>query len=303
MLYALCEARRIPFRNCGKLIVATNKNEEDFLASIEAKARANGVEDLQYLSGDQVARIEPNVRAVSALFSPSTGIIHSHRLMRHFVAQAQRNNVQFVYRCVVERVEPLAGPRYRVHVRYPDGQTEIFTTQYLVNCAGLESDRIAANTGIDIHTHQYEQFFWKGEYFSVAPASGAIDHLIYPVPLPNNEGLGIHATIDMSRRVKLGPNTIFLPQRNYDYTVDAAHRNDFFAAAQRYLTGLRLEDLTPDYAGIRPKLQKPGDTVRDFIIQEESARGMPGLVNLIGIESPGLTASPAIAEHVAHLLP
>jgi L-2-hydroxyglutarate oxidase LhgO len=302
MLYALCEARRIPFRSCGKLIVATNKTEEDFLASIEAKARANGVEDLQYLSGDQMARIEPNVRAVSALFSPSTGIIHSHRLMRHFVAQAQRNNVQFVYRCVVERVEPLAGPRYRVHVRYPDGQTEQFTSRYLVNCAGLESDRIAASTGIDVHIHKYEQFFWKGEYFSVAPASGTIDHLIYPVPLPNNEGLGIHATIDMSGRVKLGPNTIFLPQRSYDYTVDATHRNDFFVAARRYLTGLRLEDLTPDYAGIRPKLQKPGDTVRDFIIQEESAKGMPGLVNLIGIESPGLTASPAIAEHVAHLL-
>jgi L-2-hydroxyglutarate oxidase LhgO len=303
LLYALCEASRIPFRNCGKLIVATNKAEENFLASIEAKARANGIENLQYLSGDQVARMESNVKAVSALFSPSTGIIHSHRLMRHFVAQAQRNNVQFVYRCFVERVEPLAGPRYRVHVRYPDGQTEKFTTRYLVNCAGLESDRIAASMGVDVHTHRYEQFFWKGEYFSVAPASGTINHLIYPVPLPNNEGLGIHATIDISGRVKLGPNTIFLPQRSYDYTVDTAHRNDFFAAAKRYLTGLRFDDLTPDYAGIRPKLQKPGDPVRDFIIQEESAKGMPGLVNLIGIESPGLTASLAIAEHVAHLLP
>jgi L-2-hydroxyglutarate oxidase LhgO len=223
--------------------------------------------------------------------------------MRHFVAQAQKNNVQFVYRCEVERVEPLAGPCYRVHVRYPDGQTEKFTTRYLVNCAGLESDRIAASMGIDVHAHQYEQFFWKGEYFSVTSAPGTINHLIYPVPLPNNEGLGIHATIDMSGRLKLGPNTIFLPQRSYDYTVDTAHRNNFFEAAQRYLTGLQLEDLAPDYAGIRPKLQKPGDAVRDFIIQEESAKGMPGLVNLIGIESPGLTASPAIAEYVARLLP
>ncbi|MFZ1955202.1 MAG: FAD-dependent oxidoreductase, partial [Desulfobacterales bacterium] len=112
-----------------------------------------------------------------------------------------------------------------------------------------------------------------------------------------------HATIDMSGRVKLGPNTIFLPQRRYDYGVDPDHRSDFFAAARRYLTGLRLEDLAPDYAGIRPKLQKPGDPVRDFIIQEESAKGLPGLVNLIGIESPGLTASLAIAEYVERLLP
>lgn len=303
LLYALCVRKRIPFRKCGKLIVATDQTEEGILESILSKARANGVEDLHYLSRDQITRMEPGVRAVSALFSPSTGIVHSHRLMRHFVAQAQRNNVKFVYRCEVTRVELLTGPRYRIHVRYPDGQTEKFTTRYLINCAGLESDRIAAGMGIDIRAHRYEQFYWKGEYFSVAMAPGSINHLIYPVPLRGNEGLGIHATIDLSGKVKLGPNAIFLPQRRYDYTVDKAHRIDFFMAAQRYLNGLRLDDLTPDYAGIRPKLQKPGDAVRDFIIQEESAKGLPGLVNLIGIESPGLTASPAIAEYVVRLLP
>ncbi|MFZ0241822.1 MAG: NAD(P)/FAD-dependent oxidoreductase [Desulfobacterales bacterium] len=303
MLYALCGKKRIPFRKCGKLIVATGLGEEGFLAAIQEKARANGVADLQMVSAAQLARMEPAVDAVSALFSPSTGIIHSHRLMRHFAAQAQKNGARFVYRCDVTRVEPLAGPRYRVHVRYPDGQTEKFTSRYLVNCAGLNSDRIAAGMGIDIRSHRYEQFFWKGEYFSVALAPQTLNHLVYPVPLPNNEGLGIHATFDLSGRVKLGPNAVFLPQRSVDYSVDAAHRPEFFMAARRYLKALTLEDLAPDYAGIRPKLQKPGDAVRDFIIREESAQGLPGLVNLIGIESPGLTASPAIAEFVASLLP
>lgn len=303
MLYALCEKKRIPFRKCGKLIVATTPDEESFLAAIQEKARANGVADLQILSAAQTARMEPAVGAVSALFSPSTGIIHSHRLMRHFAAQAQNNGARFVYRCEVKQVEPLAGPCFRVHVRYPDGLAEKFTTRYLVNCAGLESDQIAAGMGIDVRLHRYEQFFWKGEYFSLALAPGTLKHLVYPVPLPNNEGLGIHATFDMSGRLKLGPNTVFLPQRSYDYSVDPTHRSDFFTAARRYLKSLTLEDLAPDYAGIRPKLQRPGDGVRDFIIREESAKGLPGLVNLIGIESPGLTASPAIAEYVAGLLP
>ncbi len=303
MLYALCEKKRIPFRKCGKLIVATTPVEEGLLAAIREKALANGVADLQLLNAAEVRRMEPAVDAVSALFSPSTGIIHSHRLMRHFAAQAQKNGARFVYRCEVKRVEPLAGPRYRLHVRYPDGETEKFTTRCLVNCGGLESDRIAAGMGIDIRAHRYEQFFWKGEYFSVAPSGKALEHLVYPVPLPNNEGLGIHATFDLSGRVKLGPNTVFLPQRTVDYSVDAAHRPDFFTAARRYLKSLKLEDLAPDYAGIRPKLQKPGDAVRDFIIREESDKGLPGLVNLIGIESPGLTASPAIAAYVAGLLP
>jgi L-2-hydroxyglutarate oxidase LhgO len=303
LLYALCKSHRIPFRKCGKLIVATTQAEEAYLVTIQAKAQANGVNDLQHLTRRQVAELEPGVKAVSALYSPSTGIIHSHRFMRHLVAQAQKNKVHFIYQCEVKQVEPQPGPRYQVHVGYPDGQEEKFTTRYLINCAGLESDHIAASMGIDIAAHQYQQFFWKGEYFSLASSPGFISRLIYPVPLPNNEGLGTHATIDMTGKIKLGPNAIYLSDKNYDYTVDSSHQNDFYMAAKRYLPSLNYNDLTPDYAGIRPKLQKPSDTVRDFIIQEESARGLPGVVNLLGIESPGLTASLAIANYVKGILP
>lgn len=302
MLYSLCESKRIPYRKCGKLIVATAPTEEPLLAAIQAKAQANGVDDLIQLSRKEIEEMEPAVKASSALYSPSTGIIHSHRLMRHLAARAQKGGVHFVYRCEVRRIVPQPGPFYRVHVAYPDGQTDEFTTRYLVNCAGLESDRVAAGMGIDVAAHRYQQFLWKGEYFSLGLSPGTITRLVYPVPLPNNEGLGIHATVDISGKIKLGPNAIFLPRRAIDYRVEPSHGKDFFAAANRYIKGLQMEDLSPDYAGIRPKLQQPGDAVRDFIIQEESTKGYPGVVNLVGIESPGLTASLAIADHVKSLL-
>jgi L-2-hydroxyglutarate oxidase LhgO len=301
-LYGLCEKSRIPHRRCGKLIVAASLDEEEVLADIQVRARENGVEDLKMVSARQIASLEPNVRACAGLISPSTGIIHSHRLMRHFAARARRNGVQFVPHTTVTRVERRDDGRYRVHAAYPDGEADIFSSRVIVNCAGLESDRIAASMGIDIDTAGYRLHYWKGEYFSLDAAPGFLNRLVYPVPQPNHVGLGVHATIDLSDRVKLGPNATYLPGRSLDYGVDPDARQAFFEAARRYLPAITLAQLKPEMAGIRPKLQKPGDPARDFIIAEESAKGFPGIVNLIGIESPGLTASPAIARHVAQLI-
>jgi L-2-hydroxyglutarate oxidase LhgO len=189
-----------------------------------------------------------------------------------------------------------------VHVRYPDRQTDSFVSDWIVNCAGLESDTIAASMGLDVDACGYRLHYWKGQYFSLDVPAGSIRHLVYPVPLPANVGLGVHATIDLSGRVKLGPDATYLPDRSLDYAVDPAARQSFFDAARRYLPGITIDLLQPEMAGIRPKLQRPGEPAKDFVIQEESARGLPGVVNLIGIESPGLTASPAIAGHVAGLL-
>ena len=302
LLYRLCEQRRIPHRRCGKLIVATEKDEEAILATIQDRARENGVEALEMLSARQIKALEPNVKACAALFSPSTGIIHSHRLMRHYAARAQENGAQFVPHTTVSRVERQDDARYRVHVTYPDGQTDAFSSRCIVNCAGLESDRVAESMGIDIDACGYRLHYWKGEYFSLDVPRGFIRHLVYPVPQANHVGLGVHATIDLSDRVKLGPNATYLPDRQLDYTVDAQARQSFYEAACRYLPGIAVDQLHPEMTGIRPKLQKPGDPARDFIIAEETAKGLPGVVNLIGIESPGLTASPAIARHVAALL-
>ncbi|HSO20780.1 MAG TPA: FAD-dependent oxidoreductase, partial [Desulfosarcina sp.] len=147
----------------------------------------------------------------------------------------------------------------------------------------------------------YRLHFWKGEYFSLDVPRGFIRRLVYPVPQPNHVGLGVHATIDLTDRVKLGPNATYLPDRSLDYAVHASARQAFYEAARRYLPSITIDRLNPEMAGIRPKLQKPGDPVRDFIIPDETAKGLPGVINLIGIESPGLTARPAIARHVARL--
>ena len=302
LLYPLCEASRIPHRKCGKLIVATEKDEEGILATIQDRARENGAESLEMLSARQIKALEPNVKACAALFSPSTGIIHSHRLMRRFAAQANKNGAHFVPQTTVTRVEKQDDDRYRVHVVYSDGQTDTFTSRWIINCAGLESDRIAESMGIDIDACGYRLHYWKGEYFSLDVPQGFIRRLVYPVPQPNHVGLGVHATIDLSDRVKLGPNATYLPDRNLDYSVNPAARKSFYEAALRYLPTISYDQLNPEMTGIRPKLQKPGDPARDFIIEEESSKGLPGVVNLIGIESPGLTASPAIARYVADLV-
>ncbi len=302
LLYRLCKERRIPHRRCGKLIVATEKDEEAVLATIRERARENGVEALELLSAAQIKALEPNVKACAALFSPATGIIDSHRLMRRYAAQANKNGARLVPQTTVARVEQQDDGRYRVHVAYPDGQTDRFSSRWIVNCAGLESDRIAASMGIDIDACGYRLHYWKGEYFSLDVPKGYIRRLVYPVPQPDHVGLGVHATIDLSDRVKLGPNATYLPDRTLDYSVNPEARHSFFEAAVRYLPGIRYDQLNPEMAGIRPKLQRPGDPARDFIIQEESAKGLAGVVNLIGIESPGLTASPAIARHVAALV-
>ena len=301
LLYQLCEQSKIPHRRCGKIIVATNTDEEAILASIQKKASDNGAESLEMLSLKQIRALEPNVKATAALLSPSTGIIDSHRLMRRYLSQAKKNGAQFVPQTTVSGIEK-HGHHYRVHVTYPDGEIDTFDSHWIINCAGLEADTIAAMMGIDIDAEGYRLYYWKGEYFSLDVPAGFIRRLVYPVPQVNNVGLGVHATIDLGERLKLGPNAIYLPERQLDYAVDASARQSFFEAATRYLQGLNIDQLNPEMVGIRPKLQKPGDPARDFIIEEETSKGLPGVVNLIGIESPGLTSSPAIARYVRALV-
>ena len=301
-LYELCANHQIPYRRCGKLIVATDDEEEPQLASILTRARDNGVRDLELISQQKIKKMESEVRAVSGLYSPSTGIIDSHRLMAYLENKAKNNGVHLVYKTRLERIAKLEAGKYEVHIINPDGEPFSYTTRFLINCAGLEADRMAQSLGIDIEANHYQQYFWKGEYFSVSARPHIINMLVYPVPLPQNVGLGVHATIDLDGQIKLGPNAKYLPERTYDYTVDPAGRPAFYESASKFLPFIRYEDFSPAMAGIRPKLQKPGDTVRDFIINEESDKGFPGVINLLGIESPGLTASMAIAKYVKKLL-
>jgi len=272
------------------------------LEAIQARAIDNGVYSLERVSARQIKAMEPQVNAVAGLFSPDTGIIDSHRLMRRFAAKARRHGAQLIFHTTVTGIDRQDDGRYRVQVIYPDRQTDSFSSDWIVNCAGLDADRMAASMGLDVDACGYRLHYWKGEYFSLDVPAGFLQRLVYPVPLPGHVGLGVHATLDLSGRVKLGPNAVYLPERSIDYSVDPSARQSFCDAARRYLPGISCDQIQPEMAGIRPKRQQPGDPQRDFIITEESARGLPGVVNLIGIESPGLTASPAIARHVAALM-
>ncbi len=298
LLYELCEKNKIPYAMYGKLTVATTEEEILELERLKKQGEENGVKGLELLSQEKIQKIEPNVKAISAIFSPSTGIINPDLLMRYFEASSKENGVELVYSTEVKSIEKISDG-FQIEIQDPDRETSSFTTQYLVNCAGLEADTIAEMAGMDIDKHGYRQYFCKGEYFSVSGGNSIVKHLIYPTPNPNKAGLGIHATLDLGGRLKLGPNAHYIERTNppYDYRVDESHKQEFFDSAQKYLSGFNLSQLAPDTAGIRPKLQAP-----DFIINEESDKGFPGLINHLGIESPGLSCCLTIAEYVDGLI-
>ncbi len=295
LLYETCEKRDIPFRRTGKLIVATKPEEEEALEALLGKAQLNGVDDLLLLSGRVVHSLEPEVFASAGLLSPSTGIIDSHRLMRALLIGASDNGVTSVFRSCVTAAH-YDGDRHEIEIN--DGESRI-ASRVVINSAGLQSDRVAAMPGIDVDLEGYRLKLCKGDYFSASP-SPRIRHLVYPVPMPKHEGLGVHATIDLGGRVRFGPDAEYVD--DIDYRVDEGKRDTFLGSILTYLPLLAKDSLSPDMCGIRPKLQGPGEDIRDFVISEESRLGLPGWVNLVGIESPGLTACMAIAKHVSNLV-
>ena len=295
LLYEACETRGIRCHRAGKLIVATREDEEAALHDLLGKAHANGVDDLLMLSGRVVRSLEPEVSATAALLSPSTGIIDSHGLMRSMMVGATGNGVTAVFRSCVTAAH-YDGSRHELELN--NGESRV-ASRVVVNSAGLKSDRVASLPGIDAEAEGYRLKPCKGSYFSASPPP-RIRHLVYPVPTPKHEGLGVHATLDLGGRVRFGPDVEYVDA--IDYRVDEGKRDAFHDAIIRYLPFLAKESLQPDMCGIRPKLQGPGEEIRDFVIAEESRLGLPGWVNLIGIESPGLTACMAIARRVAELV-
>ncbi len=295
LLYEACEKRGIPHRRTGKLIVATNAGEEEALHGLLGKAHANGVDDMLMLSGRVVNSLEPEVFASAGLLSPSTGIIDSHSLMRALLIGAMGNGVTAVFRSCVTAAH-YDGVRHDLEIN--GGESRV-ASRIVINSAGLQSDRVAALPGIDVDIEGYRLKLCKGSYFTASPPP-RIRHLVYPVPTPKHEGLGVHATIDLGGRVRFGPDVEYVDAP--DYRVDETKRDAFFESIATYLPMLPRESLHPDMCGIRPKLQGPGEEIRDFVISEESRLGLPGWVNLVGIESPGLTACMAIAKRVSELI-
>jgi L-2-hydroxyglutarate oxidase LhgO len=299
LLYELCQKQAIAHQRLGKLIVATNHKEAEKLETLLKNGERNGLTDLKMLSKQEVKTLEPHVKTVGALLCPSTGIVDSHGLMKHYVRKAKEKGALISYNSKVVGIEKISDG-YKVTIEEP-GDTFSFLTRVLINCAGLNSDQIAKLADIDILKAGYKLYFCKGEYFSVGHGKGSlVQRLIYPVPPDEGGGLGIHVTLDLQGRMRLGPNARYVDQ--IDHTVDSSQRRAFYEAVVRFLPFIEYDDLEPDLAGIRPKLEDPQGNFRDFVIRHEYDKGLPGLINLIGIESPGLTACPAIAKYVADMV-
>jgi L-2-hydroxyglutarate oxidase LhgO len=298
-LYKLGEESGIGYRKLGKMIVATTDEEIRELEALLDRGQRNGVEGLRILSKRDMRELEPNVDGVAALFSPSTGIIDSHALMKYFIAKAIEGGVQIAYQTKAVAIEKVAEG-YKVTVA--DGSGEFpFMTRVLINCAGLHSDKVAELAGIDIVKAGYKLYYCKGEYFSVASdKSKLVKRLIYPVPVPKVTSVGIHATFDLEGRMRLGPGAEYVESLNY--AVNNQHQQLFYDSVRKFLPFIEYDDLEPEMAGIRPKLQGPNEDIKDFVIRDEGDKGLPGFINLVGIESPGLTAAPAIAEYVLGLI-
>jgi L-2-hydroxyglutarate oxidase LhgO len=300
LLYHFCQQHDVPHNRLGKLILAIKDEELPSLDTLMEKALANGVEDIQFLDAQEVLQLEPHITTKGALFSPSTGIIDSHSLMKKLEWQALSGGAMVAYRHDAKGVMPQADG-YVVEFSNPDGSSDSIGCTWLINCAGLNSDRIAAWLGIDVESEGYKIHPCKGEYFSVRYSKGLrAKHLLYPTPHEELKSLGIHVTKTLDGRVRLGPSAFYVDR--IDYSVDPSHINDFYDSVKGYLPFLDITDLEPDMAGIRPKLQGPGQPFHDFIIRHEVDRGLRGVINLVGIESPGLTCSLSIARMVVDIM-
>jgi L-2-hydroxyglutarate oxidase LhgO len=297
LLYELCDKHDIAYRKLGKIIVATSENETTQLEKLCEQGRKNGVEDLMLFPRAELKRLEPNVEARAGLLSPSSGILDSHTLLKFLYSQAREKGAEFVFGTEVVGIERI-GTKYRVEIRDREG-ISAFISRVVINAAGLNSDRLAQLAGVDVAKAGYKLHYCKGEYFSLSSKyRNVVNRLIYPTP--EQAGHGIHVTVGLDGRVRLGPNARYVEE--VDYRVDETQKEAFYNSVQRFLPHIKREDLEPEFAGIRPKLQGPGEAFQDFVIAHEEKTGFPGLINLIGIESPGLTASLAIARYVGKMV-
>ena len=328
LLYAYCDSHGVPYRRCGKLLVATTQEQIPKLAAIETQARSNGVSSLRHLSAEQARALEPALHCVAALHSPDTGIVDSHQLMLALQGDAEAHGAICAFRAPVQRIEREPDGRFRIEVgedaargeaeprgapgaqsdmppgsrpgsqpgMQPDPQPQPFMllAQRVVNCAGLQAQAVASRIQGLAARHVPPLYMARGNYFGLSGRS-PFDRLIYP--MPDEAGLGVHLTVDLGGQAKFGPDVEWLD--TLDYQVDPHRADSFYAAIRTYWPDLADGALQPAYAGIRPKLVGPGQPAADFMVQGELEHGVKGLLNFFGIESPGLTSSLALADYAA----
>lgn len=298
LLYELCAREGIPHNRTGKIVVATDEAESEKLQQIFTQGKRNGVPGLSLISAREIAAREPEVRGVLGLLSRESGIVDSHELMGYFERTAISKGATLAYNCEVTGIAG-SGAGYSIEIREPDGTLTRLRSACVINSAGLHADRVARMAGVETAGAGYTIHPCKGEYFRVSSRHrGRLHTLIYPVPSPVH--LGAHAVLGLDGSLKIGPSSFYVDALEYE--VDPAHQAEFHQKASRFLPFIGFDDLAPDMSGIRPKLYRRGEPFRDFVIREESDRGLPGLINLVGMESPGLTSCLAIARRVESLL-
>ncbi len=303
LLYQWAAEAGVRARRCGKLIIAVEEAELPALEELHRAAGENGVPELELLSGERARKLEPAVRAVGALFSGSSGVIDQMELMRSYGRAAEANGAILAYKHDVTSLERTNGG-FLVRGRDPDGGEFTIEASAVVNSGGMAADHVAALLAYpldgDDATPRLRQRLVKGRYYDIVNTQKArrLQHLVYPLPHGDRAGLGVHVTLDIDGGAHLGPDTEWLDEAaEADFRSDDSRRLEFLASARRYLPSLEAEDLAPGQVGYRTKLHDPGEPASDFLIWHDR-----GYVHLGGIESPGMTASPAIAREVARVV-
>lgn len=289
MLYAYCAEKGVAHKKIGKLIVATSQEEIPKLTDILHKARTNGVDDMELLTAEQAMALEPALFCTAALLSPSTGIIDSHGLMLAYQGDAENAGAQCVFHTPLESGRVREGGGFEL--QFGGAEAMSLSCNVLINASGLHAPTLARRIeGIPAASIPNE-YLCKGSYFTLQ-SRAPFTRLIYPTP--HHAGLGVHLTLDLGGQAKFGPDTEWIDRVDYD--IDPSRCDGFYEAVRSYWPGMQDGSLSPGYTGIRPKVSGPHEPAADFMIVGQATHGIPGLVNLFGIESPGLTSSLAIAE-------
>ena len=295
-LYNFCEKENVWHNQCGKLVIA-QKGQQSALEELFQKGIRNGVEEMRIIDKNEIASLEPNIAAESALFIPSTGIISAHELMSSFNRISSSADHDSLFMSSVRNVRQNNLNNYSLTLIEHGSAESVVTANWVVNAAGLHSDKIAE---LAMGSSSPSLKFSKGEYFKLSSKwRNVFSHLVYPLPDAEYDSLGIHLSFDRSGSSKLGPSVAWLELLNEDYSVTESLADTFFNEAKRYIPNLDIADLSPDYSGIRPKYFPGQGEQSDFYIRHEEEVGLKGWINLVGIDSPGLTAAISIGENVA----
>ncbi len=295
LLYRFMKENDIAHNRCGKYIIASSEDEIPEIERLYKNGIANGVPGLRMADGAEIEKAEPQVRAIAGVHVPTAGIMNSYELMKRLETISKDNGALFSYRSEVSRVEQF-NKGYAVTTTSGDS----ITADIVFNCAGLFSDRVAESAGINIDSMNYRLSLCKGEYYKSDNVK-KMNLLIYPVPSPDGKSLGIHNRLFTDGSVTFGPNAYYLDENRADYSMNEKFKEEILYSVSTFMK-TDVSDLYPYDCGIRPKLQKPGDKFRDFVITNETSCGLKNFINLIGIESPGLTSCLAIAEYASSLI-